>query len=294
MTEPDLAADGTPVEPPADANDALELRAIAWIFGDDEEDPGLIAEEAAGRAHFIAWLDDFATTHAQLTAALTPTSPGLVKARLAALRDDIVRRRDGAVDWASARADNVRSLGAVRARNDAAAADPRPLRAQGESARARPVPSAASRSTRIALIGAIVLAAAAAVFLVVSGGARTPDVDARMASLLVEEVAPEGGFGFAGASPPSARDRGFLLGAVIDLSRARKTKQPPAAPEISLAQQLADRTLLGLAAPDDAEARRQRVISGCSAILVEAADRSACERGLADYIARRDAFFSLQ
>ena len=81
---------------------------------------------------------------------------------------------------------------------------------------------------------------------------------------------------------------------MIDLSRPRKDKTPPAAPETSLARDLVDRTLVGLSAPEDAEARRQRVISGCAAILIDPADRSACEKGLADYIARRDAFFSLR
>jgi len=296
MNEPRLDTSDAPNEPPGDAGDALEQRTIAWLFGEDDEDPGLIAAEAVGRPGFVAWLDGLATTHAQLKVAITPGSSGLVQARLAALRDDITRRRDGAVDWPNARVDNVRSLAAARARPgiESVVADPRPVRAQGTSLRPRPVPVKASRATRIALIGSLVLAAAAAIFLVMRGGSGPPDVDARIASLLVAEVAPESGFGFAGASPPTARDRGFLLGAVIDLSRPRKDKTPPAAPETSLARDLVDRTLVGLSAPEDAEARRQRVISGCAAILIDPADRSACEKGLADYIARRDAFFSLR
>jgi|GEM_PF-1817967 len=282
--------------------DALEQRTIAWLFGDEDEDPGLIAAEAAQRPDFTTWLDAFALTHEQLKAALAPGGCTLARERLAVLRDDITRRREGGIDWNAARGDNVRSLDAARVRsaNEVAARDKevadaaRPSRAVADSIRARPVPTQASRTTRIALIGSIVLAAAAAIFLVLSGGSKVPDVDAGIATLLVEDIAPAGGFGFAGATPPSAHDRGFLIGAVIDLSRPRADKSAPAVPDVKLAQNLSDRTLLGLEAPDDAEARRERVISGCAAILVDAADRQACEKGLADYIARRDAFFSIR
>lgn len=245
---------------PEATNEALETRAIAWIFGDDEEDPGLIAEEGAKSPAFTTWLDAFARDYPALKRT-TPHGATTAVARIGALREDIARRRAGGVDWSAARTDNVRSLSAARARSN------------------RP---------RLFAIGAAVLAAAAALFLVLGRGAP-PDVNAAMALALTAEVAPDGGMGFAGSAPPSARDRGFLIGAVIDLSRDRKDGTKPGEPERSLAVSLADRALKGLDVPADGEAVRARALGGCAAILVDAADRSACEKGLADYIARRDA-----
>ncbi len=257
---------------PEATDEALETRAIAWIFGDDDEDPGLVAEEAAKSPAFTTWLEAFARDYAALKITSTP-SETTAAARITALRDDIARRRAGAVDWAAARADNVRSLSAARARSTPA------------------IQSGPSKNGRLFAIGAAVLAAAAALFLVI-GRSAPPEVDAAMALALTAEVNPDGGMGFAGAAPPSARDRGFLIGAVIDLSRKRHDGTTPGEPERSLALSLADRALSGLDTPMAGEAARTRALGGCAAILVDDADRSACEKGLADYITRRDALAS--
>ena len=252
---------------PEAAHEALETRAIAWIFGDDDEDPGLIAEEGAKSPAFTTWLAAFARDYPALKSTQPGSQTSLAGARIAALQDDIARRRAGAVDWSAARADNVRSLSAART---------------NRSSRTNP--------TRLLAIGGAVLAAAAAVFLLIGRNAP-PDVDAPMALALTAEIAPDGGMGFAGSAPPSARDRGFLIGAVIDLSRNRKDGTKPGEPERSLATTLADRALKGLDGPTDGAAL-ERARGGCAAILVHAADRSDCELGLADYIARRDALAS--
>lgn len=248
--------------------DPLQERALAWIFGDDEEDPGLVAAELA-RAERDDWLATLATDYAAIKRRFAPDATGPALERLAALREDVARRRArGLADLAAASVapDNVHSLAAARAR------------------KAQP-----SARARAGLWVATALAAAALVFVLTRPRAAH-EVDASVATALVAELPDDGGYGFAGAAPPNAHDRGFLVGAVIDLSKRREHRS--AEPELALARELSERALRGLTAPDDAEARRQRVLGGCAAILEDAADRSACERGLADYAARRDAFFA--
>lgn len=243
--------------------DPLQERALAWIFGDEEEDPGLVAADLARRPELDPWLAALADDYAALKRRYAPDAAGPALARLAALRDDVARRRaHGEMLDATTAAppDNVRSLAAARARR-----------------------------SRVGLWVAIGLAAAALVF-VVTRPRSAHEVDVASARAIVAALPEDAGFGFAGGAPPSAHDRGFLVGAVIDLSKRREHRS--AEPELALARELSDRALRGLRAPEDAEARLQRVLGGCAAILEDASDRSACERGLADYVARRDAFFA--
>jgi len=245
----------------------LEERTLAWLFGEDE-DPGLIVDEAAARADPLTWLDHLGRTLAAAKTAVGAAPDGVAQARLAALRAEILRRRAQPIDWGAARADNVRSLAhASMHRED-------------------------RRRRRLGMVGALVALAAAVVFVVMALQPHEPEVDAATATALVADLLPEEGFGFGGAASPSPRDRGFLLGAVIDLSRDKKATGAPGPAELELARRLASRALTGLSAPDDAEARRTRVVGGCGAILIDAAERNACEQGLSEYLTRRDAFLS--
>jgi hypothetical protein len=262
-------------------HDPLQLRTLAWLFGDDEEDPGAIADEATRRDDMIPWLERLAADYRLLKEAAAPGRESLALARIEALRADIAQRRAGAVDWQGARAEPARADGANSKVRSLAAA------------RARLASPTTNKLARGLLVGAFTaFAAAAIIFMVTRPNVAHPDVDARTAQVLLGDLAGDGGMGFAGAAPPSAHDRGFLLGAVIDLSRPRQDGAAPAQSEVVLARDLVERTLKGLAAPDDDAARTRRVLGGCGAILIDAGERAACERGLADYIARRDAFFS--
>lgn len=264
-----------PAPTPHGADDALELRVLAWVFGDDDEDPGLIVDDASNHSDLIGFLDRLGADHAALKRALgAPDHPAPVpadspaQARLAALRDEILRRRAGApIDWATARGDNVRSLSAHRTR-----------------AR-RPGP-------RIILAGAFAVVAAAALIFLVTRPGPPPHVDAAVASALTADLVEDHALGFGGAAQPTARDRGFLLGALIDLSRPNPDGTPRAAADSALALTLAERALSGLAAPEEPARRLARALGGCASILADPADRAACENGLQDYLARRDAWFS--
>lgn len=247
----------------------LEERTLAWLFGDDE-DPGLIVDEAAARADYLPWLDRLERTLAASKAAVGAARGGVAEARMSALRAEILRRRAQPIDWAAARSDNLRSLAHASAF----------------------VHVEDRRRRRLATLGAVVALAAAVVFVVMALQRAEPEIDVATARALVADVAPEQGFGFGGAEAPSARDRGFLLGAVIDLSRPRSATGEPGASELELARKLAVRALAGLPAPDDAEARRARALGGCAAILIDGAERGACEAGLSEYLSRRDAFLS--
>ena len=245
----------------------LEERTLAWLFGDDE-DPGLIVDEAASRDDHLDWLEHLSRTLAASKSALGTATPGIAQARLAALRTEILHRREHPIDWPAARADNLRTLAHARAHRDE------------------------RRRRRLGTIGALLAVAAAAVFIVISLRGAEPEVDAATVATLVEDLHPQQGFGFGGAAAPTPRDRGFLLGAVIDLSRPRKASGQLGTAELELARTLTDRALAGLPAPEDAEARRARATGGCGAILIDAAERNACERGLTEYLVRRDAYLS--
>jgi hypothetical protein len=136
---------------------------------------------------------------------------------------------------------------------------------------------------------AATLAAAALLLLTVRSAPR--EVGVEMAQALTAPIMEQAGHGFAGPPAPSPRDRGFLLGAVIDLSRPRKSTGLVAEHELELARTLAERALDGLDdAPDSPEERRLRLLGGCGAILVAPEDRKACEAGLEDYQRRRDSY----
>ena len=225
--------------------EALAERALQWVFGDDEVDPGLIVSDGRAVPELRAWLVGLEHHISDLKRTLgVSVSESLALARLHALIVEVER------------------------------AAPRSFPAQLQADVAAPVVSigAYRKRTRrnVAIIGAAVLAIAAALFLLVGPGATNPkvhDVDATIAEALTRDIAPDSGFGFGGAAEPTARDRGFLIGAVIDLSKPRASGQPSGAAEVALAQTLASRALQGLDAPDDKEARRQRALGGCAAVF---------------------------
>lgn len=237
---------------------------IAYLFGDDEEDPGPLFQRFAGQAEARLWLEGFARDYARLSGR--EDGPAIARAR--ALADELERRHQNPIDWAAARGDNVASLAAARTHRTRSKLGP-----------------------RLAIFGVLAATIAAAVVLVTNVKSAPREVDIEMAQSLVAPIMDQAGHGFAGAPVPTARERGFLLGAIIDLSRPRKATGSVGASELELAQTLADRALEGLDdAPDAAEDRRQRLLGGCAAILPGAEERKACEEGLADYQRRRDAY----
>ncbi len=243
----------------------------AYLFGDDEADPGPLLERFASDPTASTWLEGFERDYATLKNHTD--SPAIARSR--ALRAELSRHLAHPIDWSSARsASNVRSLDAARHRDIPQAT---PVRRSQNFA-------------RIAIAGVLAATIAAAVFLVVSVQSATREVDVEMAQHLTSTIIDQSGHGFAGPPEPTPRERGFLLGAVMDLSRPRKATGQVADKEVDLARELADRALDGLDAPESAEDRRQRLLGGCAAILVDPADRKACEEGLADYQRRRDAY----
>jgi hypothetical protein len=251
---------------PHDTNlpETLEEDTLRWLFGDGEEDPGPLVDLGAKTPAMDAWLDRFERDYRAMKSSITSQDSEAL-ARLAALREEIRRRRENPIVWPAV--DNIRSLDAARMRSN--------KRRNG------------------VVIGGVILAIAAAALFIVNGIGRGPrEVDAQMANNLVKSVdslnAP--GFGFAGESAPSARDRGFLLGAIADLARPRKATGQTAEAEMTLARELTDRALAGLEAPEDPNARVQRALGGCGAILSDPNERAACESGFADYLKRRDAY----
>jgi len=262
-TEPDLEAIFTD----APVDEAL----YAYLFGDDEADPGPLLERFAADPSAATWLEGFERDYAAIKGH--SESPAIARAR--ALRAELLHRKAHPVDWTAARASsNVRSLDAARHRDVPQAAPTRRSQA----------------FARIAIAGVLAATIAAAIFLVMSVQSATREVDVEMAEHLTATIMSQAGQGFAGPPEPTARERGFLLGAVMDLSRPRKATGQVADKEVDLARELADRALDGLDAPESAEDRRQRLLGGCAAILVDPTDRKACAEGLADYQRRRDAF----
>lgn len=274
--------------PPRTPPSALEESVLAFAFGDEDEDPGLIVDEAAAADGFIPWLDQLVGDYTLVRGGDPTASPAL--ARLGALRAEVLTRRAHPIDWPivkEAHAANVLAFDPAR-RQTAPATSASSALGSNELARKR-------RLGRVVIGGVIAATLAAAALLLIGVQRADPEIDARMAQVLVDDALGSQGFGFGGAAAPSVEQRGFLLGAVIDLSRPRKRTGQSAPTEIELARSLADRALEGLpGAPgaDDLEARRVRALGGCGAIFLADADRSACERGLASYLARRDAALS--
>ncbi len=254
----------SPTPPEPNLPETLEEDTLRWLFGDGEEDPGPLVEIGAKTPAMDAWLDRFERDYRALKGSFTSKDSEAL-ARLAALRAEIRRRRENPIVWPAL--DNIRSLDAARMRSN--------KRRNGM------------------VIGGVVLAIAAAALFIVNGIGKGPrEVDAQMATNLVKSVESLNaqGFGFAGESAPSARDRGFLLGAIADLAKPRKASGQTADAEMNLARELADRALAGLETPEDAAARVERALGGCGAILKDQAERTDCEAGFADYIKRRDAY----
>lgn len=235
---------------------------LAFLFGDDEADPGPLFERFATDAAARSWLEAFIRDYPALSGK--GESPAVLRAQ--SLLAEFSRRAAQPIDWSTARTDQVVSLAAAR-----------------EHRKSKLGP-------RLAIFGVLAATVAAAVFIAVSVGKTTREVDVMMAEALVGPILDQGGHGFAGAPVPTPRERGFLIGAITDLSRPRKATGQVGDSELDLARNLAERALEGLDAPDAAEERRQRLLGGCAAILQDPEERRACEEGLADYQRRRDAY----
>ena len=236
---------------------------LGYLFGDDEIDPGPLFDRFTHDAAAHGWLEAFVRDYPKLSGRADSPAIGRAHALLAELK----RRAAQPIDWSGARTSNVVSLAAHRTKG-----------------RSRLGP-------RLAIFGVLAATIVAAVFIAVSVGKTPREVDIGMAQALVGPIMDQGGHGFAGAPIPTPRERGFLIGAVTDLSRPRKATGQVGDNELELARNLADRALEGLDdAPDAAEDRRQRLLGGCAAILSTPDDRKACEDGLADYQHRRDAY----
>jgi hypothetical protein len=233
---------------------------LAFLFGDDERDPGPLFHRFAADPAARLWLASFVRDYPRLTGKAE--SPAVCRA--AVLLEELERRAERPIDWTAARGDKVVSF--------AAAAEHRKSKL----------------GPRLAVFGVLAATIAASVFIAVSVGKSPREVDASMAQALVGPLLDQGGHGFAGAPVPTPRERGFLIGAITDLSRPRKATGQVGAEELELARTLAERALEGLEAPDDDKARRQRLLGGCAAVLPDPDERKACEEGLADYQRRRD------
>ncbi|MCC6619980.1 MAG: hypothetical protein IT385_01915 [Deltaproteobacteria bacterium] len=257
------AAGSTPRGASSDIPEALEQGVYAWVFGDGDEDPGLLVTEGQGVPELLPWL-------ARLEQEIT-----LLKHTLG---------KDVAASEALAR------LRALAAEVERAQPIVFPVAIDDVAQRVVPLDEARRRrNRRLALGGSIVLAIAAALLLVTRGDAPVSrPISAEVAEILTRDIASDEGFGFGGGVEPNAHDRGFLLGAIIDLSRQREDGRQPGATELALARKLAVRALRGLDAPDDPEAQRMRSLGGCAAILGDDPERSDCERGMMSYVTARD------
>lgn len=243
---------------------ALDEGVMAFVFGDEDIDPGQLVTDGANVPGFVAHLEALERDLTLLKQATGQrVSDSEARARLQALREETVRWQAGH------NATNVVSLAGARQR----------LRA------------------RLTTYVGIVVAAAAAVLLVArpwSGDSKTGAPPAReltsqLVASLTEGVGVESGHGFSGPLGPGPRDRGFLLGGILDLATPKPDGTPRADAELQLAQTLVDRVLVGLDAPEVPAERLQRARGGCAALLTDAVERGLCEKGLAEYRAQRDA-----
>ncbi|MFO0744348.1 MAG: hypothetical protein U1F43_01570 [Myxococcota bacterium] len=241
----------------------LEDGVYQWVFGDGEDDPGVLVSDGRKVPEFLTWLGELEGQIGALKRTLGKSvAESDALARLRALKSEVERAQPILFQSAVEDLAPVISMTAFK-----------------------------KRTRRLMLVAGGLLALAAAVLLIVKpwGGSDTGrDVSSELAALLTHDIVENTGFGFGGAVEPSAHDRGFLLGAVIDLSRPRRDGKAPGKDEIELARKLATVAQSGLDAPDDAEARRVRALGGCAAILGDDPERSDCERGIISYATARD------
>lgn len=256
---------------------ALDEGVMAFVFGDEDVDPGQLVTDGANTPGFVAHLEALERDLTLLKQATAQrVSDSEARARLQALREETVR-------WQANQDSSQASAPSASSANSANVVD-------FASARQR-------LRARITTYVGILVAAAAAVLLVArpwSGGGKTGEPPARaltaqLVASLTDGVGVESGHGFAGPLGPGPRDRGFLLGAILDLADPRPDGAPRADAELQLAQKLVDRVLTGLDAPEAPAERLQRARGGCSALLTDAVERGLCDTGLAEYRAQRDA-----
>ncbi|TNF23384.1 MAG: hypothetical protein EP329_27645 [Deltaproteobacteria bacterium] len=241
----------------------LEEAVLAYLYGDGEEDPGAIVIEAAADPEADAWLaglGDELRVYKSAVGAAPDGSDAL--ARLAALREEITRyrEREGATERAPS---NVISL----------------------AARRREKRRTYSFVATFAALAAGILVAVVAL----QGGPEAPVLRPTVAQAQrwVDELEP-GGFGFSGDGP-TARDRGFLLGVVGDLSAPHADGTGANAEELAAAGDIALIALLGLDYDRDPAAALQHANAGCAALLKDATEAAECELGRLDYQRKRDA-----
>ncbi|MCB9734756.1 MAG: hypothetical protein H6745_19400 [Deltaproteobacteria bacterium] len=243
----------------------LEEAVLTYLFGDGEEDPGLVVVEGAKTAGFLPWLDRLEQELAALAHAVeAPLSESVALARLGVLREETKA-------WAARAA----------ATGAAAAGGP-----------AEVVSLAAARERRrgpAMWVGAVVAIAAAvliAVALTSGGGAGAV---ARPSVAQAQQWAGERvdkAMAFSGATLTAA-DRGFLLGIVRDLSAPRADGSQPTGDELEAARAIAAQAFAGTDVTGDPEALRKKALAGCAAF--GAGDAAGCEEGVATYARHRDA-----
>jgi hypothetical protein len=252
---------------------ALDEGVMAFVFGDEDVDPGQLVTDGANVPGFVAHLEALERDLTLLKQATGQNvSDSEARARLQVLRDETIRWQAShpAADGANVpNVPNVVDLAGARQR----------LRA------------------RLTTYVGIVVAAAAAVLLVArpwsgegkTGAAPPRELTAQLVGSLTEGVGVESGHGFSGPLGPGPRDRGFLLGGILDLSDPKPDGSPRSGADLQLAQTLVERVLVGLDTPETPAERLQRARGGCGALLSDATERALCESGLSDYRARRDA-----
>jgi len=262
----------------------LEERTLAYLFGDDEADPGDLVAEAQAAPDFAGWLSHLERDLADLARAVgvDPEDSGAL-GRLEVLRAEIAApttERSAFVPAETAAGAAPADDGGAPGADDAS---------PGNNVRSL---VARRRRTQFALIGgALAMAAALLVFALgprpegISPTAARPSV--AQAQAWAEEVL-DSALAFAGAELPPG-DRGFLIGLVRDLSRPHGDGAPPSGDELDTARIIAAQALAGLGLEGDAEALRRLALGGCGAVLSVAGEVDACEAGLAAYAERRDA-----
>ena len=247
----------------------LEEAVLAYLYGDDEDDPGALVAKAAAAQGFDAWIAGLAADQRLLKRAVgADADRSDALARLAALQHEVADCRGASIVQLSAKA---------------------------RTEPARPIDLAARRREKLrtyAWVGTLAALAAGILVAVMSlqGGPETPPAprpSVAQARQWVDELAP-GGFGFAGDSP-SPHDRGFLLGIVRDLAAPHADGTDASADEVAAARQIALLALAGLDLGDDPSTALSHALIGCTGSLKAADEVAACERGGVDYARHRDA-----
>lgn len=249
----------------------LEEAVLAYLFGGDdgaEDDPGALVSEAARAPGFDAWARQLAADLPTLRRAVgADPAASVARARLAALQHEVAHFVDST---AHSRGANAASGAAVVSLD----------------ARRR------ERRRTYALVGTFAALAAGLLVGVVAldGGPAAPSAPrptVAQAKGWVEAL-DDGGLAFAGGGP-SARQRGFMLAVVRDLSAPSAEGVAADSEALEAARLIAERAAAGLGRAGSAEELRVEALEGCRAWLEAADELAECELGLGDYARKRDA-----